>query len=171
MGWGPPNKSGYLPMAATTIDTQQNPVMDEGMYVEPVIAYRCWLVKGELLTSWTKTLPWIPHEHMEAECMRAALPFGVVKQPHDTPNVHGCGLYGVRREDQAERWAAQSAVGVLGVVKMWGRVIVCEDGYLAQFAYPAALLRPCRDVSLKHMGVLAERYGIPVEWPSQLGMR
>jgi len=161
--------SGGLPMSATGIDTSANPILERDMYVEPVVAYRCWLIDntqgGFGLRSWTKKIPWAPHREFEAACLRMSPIAMLGRNPqHETPNVHGCGIYAVKTLEQAARWFAQSGVGVIGVVKMWGRIIVCSEGFLAQFAYPAALLAPGSGVSPHTFRALAERYQIPTEW-------
>lgn len=164
-----PRIGSNLPMAAVTIDTRHNLVVDEGLYVEPVIAWRCWMTDKatERLRSWTKALSWTPNQEMEAKCYgpHKTLPFGGQVPPsHPSPSVHGCGMYGVKTLDQAEQWAVQSTIGVIGVVKLWGRVIVCQDGYLAQFAYPAALVYPMAAVDGELVDRLADVYGVPREW-------
>ena len=82
---------------------------------------------------------------------------------------HGIHAF-VSRELAEEYFDAQSrgrtTPHVYGEVSLWGRVIVHEHGYRAQFAYPRNLLVPRRYAGHRWDIVkdLRRAYGVEVDW-------
>ncbi len=95
--------------------------------------------------------------------------------PHATPgqgNGQECGIYALRDEESTRRWdifaraPRPPTVGAaVGRVKLWGRVLRYEQGFKAEYAYPAELYLVELDDGLEADEIaegLAERYGLPV---------
>jgi len=83
---------------------------------------------------------------------------------------HGIHAF-VSRELAEEYFDAQSrgrtTPHVYGEVSLWGRVIVHEHGYRAQFAYPRNLLVPRCYAAGHRSGIvkdLRRAYGVEVDW-------
>ncbi|MGD0474571.1 MAG: hypothetical protein ABSB70_15345 [Candidatus Velthaea sp.] len=81
------------------------------------------------------------------------------------------GIHAFTSRSQAETYFDEQSRGkmtphVYGKVALWGRVIVHEHGYRAQFAYPQRLLVPRRyaDARSDIVNHLRRAYGIEVEW-------
>lgn len=91
------------------------------------------------------------------------------------PKPHECGIYAVSHEKPENAWGATANVGNVGnlyadictgTVKLWGRIVLHEKGWRAQYAYPHRLtLQPC-EANLEHAPLmaleLADRYGVKV---------
>lgn len=162
--------------------------MNQSQLDEPIAAFRVWRlrvpVKGgtsepELLSPLT-SVKWGNGETVRAVCK----PFGNWSDPHTAAAAPQwdctCGIYGSRELESAKELCAYAHGAVYGVVVMWGRVIVCEMGYRAEFARPVALCaEPSwntytyggdeRSYAQKHafkkyarnLNRLAENYGLP----------
>jgi len=80
-----------------------------------------------------------------------------------------CGYYGVQDEAFVETMECLRAVPfvVLGSVYLWGRLIVGERGWRAEFAYPDRLYLPSDagwgDAKLRHHVKNLTSYGVPVQ--------
>jgi hypothetical protein len=109
--------------------------------IEPVAAFREWLVVRGALTS-----PYIPYRWEEpvvrARCFPANrnLLFGSgwLDEPHDAPHPScRCGIYAVYEPRTATPFP--DADRVWGVVTVWGRIEVHSDGLRAEHARVEAL--------------------------------
>jgi hypothetical protein len=144
--------------------------------IEPVEAWRAWLVdlrrphRGPFLRSITYRTIWPPRTAFHAHCLaqfRESLknvPAGVVR--HECPNAnHRCGVYALREEQDTQAWAIQP-LHVAGRVRLWGRILQYEKGFIAEYAYPVSLTyrvdSSAVDDEIWHL--LGESYGIEVEW-------
>lgn len=146
-------------------------------YMEPLVAWRVWSIhpaEGEArLRSLVHTdCLWEPGRARGADCQ--ATLSGGLSRPHRAPHPDCvCGIHAF-----TDRGAAIAALGdtgddpdgalVVGRVRVWGRVVVCEHGYRAEWAYPDALWVPFVDGD-RHAGWRADRtclalgrYGVPV---------
>jgi hypothetical protein len=150
-------------------------------YAEPVVAWRAWEIdvsdrKGVVFTSVTQVLagakvPWPVRAKMRARCVPMFFgryyPNEPEKRTHSSAPCaeHGCGIYAVRTEEQARKWAGASPTRVVGRVMLWGRVLVFTEGYLAEFAYPRDVLieNPTDSVGAMISQACCERYGVPYE--------
>lgn len=115
--------------------------------IEPITGWRLWAVgpsgPGDVLISpLRRRVTWHPGRELVAACT-ATSHFG-----GDAP-VRGCscGIHAFAERNRAVRLLAalapqSSAPMVVGRVRLWGRVAVCEDGYRAQCAYPAEMWVP-----------------------------
>lgn len=152
-------------------------------YAEALRGWRVWLVTeteaGFRLRSVVFPIVWHARRRLEADCLcprRRSL--GAPWRNHDdhepVPTRGECGIYATDRIERAAVYADYAPVpgtlpGVLvaGLVGLWGRVVVAERGWRAQFAYPlhlttvwsprAACARP--EVVLDDLS----RYRVPLE--------
>ncbi len=85
-----------------------------------------------LLASWNATR-WSPQTPLRALCREICLePVLNHRTPHETPHEGcTCGIYA--------RKAPPTNATCWGEVYLWGKVIECESGYRAEFAYPKSL--------------------------------
>jgi hypothetical protein len=81
------------------------------------------------------------------------------------------GIHAFASRGQAEEYFAEQSRGkttphVFGKVALWGRVVVHERGYRAQFAYPRTLLVPRRYANPRSdiVNELRRAYGVEVDW-------
>jgi hypothetical protein len=109
--------------------------------IEPVVGFRKWRVVRDRLTS-----PYIPLRWEEpvvrAECFPAnrSLLFGQgwLSEPHEAPHPRcKCGVYAWHRLPPPG--ALPDPDRVFGVVTLWGRIEVHEDGMRAEHAAIKAL--------------------------------
>lgn len=144
---------------------------------EPIVGYRVWrLVEHQLrdgstvprLASLSPSahgvkLHWPPRRRMEAVCMVAH---------HEAPWPGcECGSWAFKQEHAAqdkaffaERRCQEEQVYCFGAVALWGRVVECELGYRALYAYPQYVSVPVDEEGAKRLQL---EYGIPVfkgEW-------
>lgn len=85
---------------------------------------------------------------------------GVAAPGHTVEPWCTCGLYSWRHPDPVGHRSGR----VAGVVELWGRVLIGEHGYRAQYAKVVAISGPRRAVadSFRSAGrEAAERYGVP----------
>ena len=138
----------------------------------PLIGFRDWRVRVEplRLTGVIHAVGW-PLDDVVATCR-------VVEGLHSWDALHGapradctCGLYG--RHELAEVPKAIPlahhiyGVRVIGAVVGWGRMVIHERGWRAEFAKPVALAYGPSDLR-RITADLADEYGIPVVAASEL---
>jgi hypothetical protein len=90
---------------------------------------------------------WMPHETNEAHCLRHD-GFSSLDQDHVVPGVDcNCGFAALNAWTVAPN---NSFGGVVGKVDLWGRIIIGDKGYRAQYAKPASFIHVschlCRQV-------------------------
>ncbi|MBD0347550.1 MAG: hypothetical protein ICV59_00235 [Thermoleophilia bacterium] len=125
-------------------------------FSEPLLGWRLWHVRphadGYRLESFTRHhVSWPAQRRLEAGCP--------VHGREAPSGAHECGIYAFRTRELAETllrrytgvrqcYASQTAELpparpgrplALGTVSLWGRVLVREHGFRAQYAYPYAL--------------------------------
>lgn len=156
--------------------------------VEPFVGWRVWDVvalDGRLrlcsLSFWTI---WVPGQASSAVCRRALLDVhraGILDHPAPHPRCT-CGFYAAASAAQVLAYAhqfprrADALHRVVGRVRLWGMVVVCEGGWRAELAYPSALFVPSARGGRWRRGRLAPPaapveavasalacYGVPVE--------
>jgi hypothetical protein len=122
----------------------------QATYLEPFVGWRCWRVlpmqtlsegrRYRLCAAGTYGVPkaWPPRAAVVAQCSS-------YKSRHEAPHPnHECGIYGFSSEAEAAQKFAEMAhanssrgtIWAFGRVSLWGRVVECELGWRAQFAYP-----------------------------------
>lgn len=136
-------------------------------FIDPIIGWRAWgLVRNSseqlqltspvavpLSVAELNSTIWPTYEKMSARCLKVADPTRHIAPRYDCT----CGLYAVRTADKVFTTVASV---VIGEVKLWGKVIEHEDGYRAQYAYPARLILDM--MSRMMAGELSDAYGVPV---------
>lgn len=138
---------------------------------EPIVAYRAWLAEMPtlLLRSYVVAYVWPRKVRTEAFCKGDDTPvwpgenFANVVQPchHDPAVLPGeycsCGIYAFKTKQDAQWWMQErNKRFVYGEVFLWGRVIECDSGYRAQYAYPKSVYTDSPLASL-----VAKRYELP----------
>jgi hypothetical protein len=122
---------------------------------EPILGWRLWHVRphggGYRLESFTRHhVSWPARRRLEAGC--AAHGDGAPSSGHE------CGIYAFKSRELAEdllrryvgvrhRYGREQEISpappgrpiALGSVSLWGRILVREHGYRAQYAYPYEL--------------------------------
>lgn len=127
--------------------------------VEVITGWRGWtLSKCGRLEALGRNTVWPTKRALEAECSKPAMsPFTT---PHFPPGWNcTCGIWAFKDLDRlvAAIGSSYGSVRVIGTVSLWGRVIETENGYRAQYAYPAELW--LLDDSLEELGRI---YDVPV---------
>ena len=134
---------------------------------------------GELrLRSPSMLDPWEPGSPFVFACLEAG---------HSALEENcSCGVYAAKEPAVAALYARiplpaerliPKAHAVIGRVSLWGRVIECERGWRASFAYPACLFVPqqaeaARRTEIHAMAEGLRAYGVPVLpfiWPDSWG--
>lgn len=149
----------------------------------PVVAYRMWYVPLQpilVLTSVSCMTPWVPCQKLVAECrnhMSCVCSdefWTTTRREHEEDFTHSCnaGIYSWKTFDKAFEMyidAIERMDGLIaeepvlnryafGKVYLWGKVIECEKGFRAQYAYPAAIYH-----TAENSVALAMRYRVPLE--------
>ena len=148
-------------------------------YAEPLVAWRVWRVvstsDGFRLGSVVKSALWPAGEPLRAECLREPTLAGFFRRrapSHGAPEPEcECGIYAGRLsaiEDYLAPSAAEFEARALGQVLLWGRVVECERGFRASYAYPARLYLPAGGAAgsaRRRERLVAElgAYGVPVD--------
>lgn len=109
---------------------------------EPIIGWRCWRwnTSKETLFSTVYGTPWPVQEKLTARCF--------VDDPDAPICLHcpmadcTCGIHAWSDRTYLDRIIQLEPYGfpVWGQVSLWGRIVECERGYRAQYAYPYSLL-------------------------------
>jgi hypothetical protein len=131
----------------------------ETTYTEPIVAWRLWRVRrldtlaGErpprLAAAGRLGIPkfWEPRAATTAVCSS-------YRTSHEAPWPScRCGIYGLRTRELAEQALGKYARGgapnwALGRVSLWGRIVECEQGWRAEYAYPYDLVLFTNDAAL-----------------------
>ena len=120
---------------------------------EPIIGWRVWNLsiragsEPVLLPVGAPRGEWPARRAFEARCLifERNLPGVLGFASHDSPDVDcSCGIYASSSASNlVSSTSVFPVVSVVGTVSMWGRMIVHERGWRAQFAYPARLTLVC----------------------------
>jgi len=149
------------------------------MIIVPAEGYRIWHAQPSLLLkSLTSNILWNPGERLEATCSWGSC---VCKSSEwRTPNYNlllygspgrdmcSAGIYGMKTFQQGlesfnlevrmhERMKEPESRVVFGKVFLWGKLLECERGSRAQYAYPSGFYNTS-DIS----AYLAEIYRVPL---------
>jgi len=123
-------------------------------YMEVITAWRAWKVEGTRLNALGSTGVWEPLKAIEATCNNSFSSGG-----HPAPQMDcQCGIWAFKDLDRlVGALSTYSGIRILGKVSLWGRVMETENGFRAQYAYPAELW--LLDDSLEELGLI---YDVPV---------
>ena len=118
-----------------------------------IVGWRGWSVKKRLdelrLEGIGMSHIWTPKKPEEATCKSGSFGYRLSAVWGDTPSeleAHfaphkdcTCGIWAFRTLEEFQAMAQQYSVDVVGQVYLWGRVLECENGFRAQYAYPKEL--------------------------------
>jgi hypothetical protein len=142
-------------------------------YTQPILAWRMWNIKPcnriESIYFRVKST-WLPRTQCSAVCF--ACTFSKLPMPQGSCT---CGIYAKKQVDSTF-WRIYSAShritsdpvgvfpdrGILGLVYLWGNIVEGEDGYRAEYAYPAKFFV----VNGKYEDeiiAIANNYGVPYQ--------
>lgn len=134
----------------------------EPLVGQPILAWRVWRVVERdddlRLRSLTFEAVWPPRKRVEAVCMVQTAPPPEHLAPAPVEHPHECGIYALKEPEMCTYWRRKPSserLRVWGRVALWGRVVVCQKGYRAEYAYPAGLVRNSEEAER-----LAELYGV-----------
>lgn len=106
-------------------------------YVDPFVGYRAWSIVHREEVFWLRSVTystfWPMREEMHAACQNQHL------KCSSSPNPFcSCGIYVVKELQSAKTWATHgsSHFRVIGEVKIWGRILQYERGFIVEYAYP-----------------------------------
>lgn len=135
--------------------------------ISPIVAWRAWGLttdgQGWLLCGLGLSAPWQPRKTMTAQCKKSAAVlwsmFGDSPEKHPAPHKDcDCGVWAFRSlEELLSALREYKDVKVVGQVYLWGRILECENGFRAQYAYPKELW--LLDDSLEELGWI---YNVPI---------
>jgi hypothetical protein len=145
--------------------------------LEPVLAWRVWFVKRcedgrHRLDSVIHHCEWPTRHELSAACLTTR---GAVAKRHFAPlRQCQCGVYGAATLERLDNYLGQGLgpaprLQVVGIVRLWGRVLVHEHGWRASHAYPARLWLArsnVRDEPTSNWEDIAfdlTDYGVPIE--------
>jgi hypothetical protein len=131
--------------------------------METTVGWRVWRLAG----------PYVHEGPLMSTFMTSIWPAGVAMKAccgSDNAEMRH-GIHAFVSRGQAEEYFGEQSRGkttphVIGEVSLWGRVVLHERGYRAQFAYPRRLLVPRRYANPRSDIVrdLRRLYGIEVDW-------
>jgi hypothetical protein len=163
-------KRSTASMARTRRKAAASSTQSAASRTTPVHGWRVWHVGRQrgaaVLTSVTFGVIWPSRKPMRAHCIHAWAR-GADLVDHNAPGwSHTCGIYALDDLERTNAWGAQGPKRVVGGVSLWGRLIVAEHGYRAEYAYPHDLWIPDSgdDVasSERLRAELAARYAVEV---------
>lgn len=146
-------------------------------YVAPLEGWRLWEVVGgrggaRLRSLVRRDCRWPVGAALQADCPSGRL--AGFPSPHPAPEAGcWCGIHAFLDEDLALRTMVDlgselDGPVVVGVVRLWGRVVECTAGLRGQYGYPGELWipyvasRPRAAVVAERVAAALEPYGVPV---------
>ena len=119
---------------------------------KPLVGWRMWDVliesrdEGWRLKAISRPVIWEPYVPMRGTCNNKP-PEEITD--HKCPSwEHRCGVHAVKEVFQVRKWGSPTNgpkaqhVRLLGEIDLWGRVLEYEEGYRAEWGYPAKLYLP-----------------------------
>ena len=125
-------------------------------YTATITGWRGWCIQNGKLSALGMTGIWEPKKINIAQCNAGGGIGGAHEAPFDNCR---CGFWAFKTLPILEQAlkSYEGSVKVVGMVEMWGRVIECQNGWRAQYAYPKELWLLGRDHDY-----LSWTYGVPV---------
>jgi hypothetical protein len=180
--WAAVGSVAWVVLLGAYVNTREWPIIsfpkpeaeqiDGATYTQPILAWRMWNINGKSLDSlhFNHRGPWLPKTQKTAICYSCT--FSSLPMPHRSCS---CGIYARKNIDpifyRINKCSSPSVAdpagifprlnGVLGLVYLWGNILEGDDGYRAEFAYPAKLF--IVDGQEQEIREIAERYGIPCQ--------
>jgi len=148
-------------------------------YILPIFGYRGWVPREGKLTSYAVDYFWIPKKANVAQCggsERAKFwgPHNIQPGPTLIPHASyaaplaecGCGFYAFKTLPYLVKWLDHREPSiVIGEVYLWGKIVDCQYGYRAQYAYPKCFYsNGCRyDYTYNNPTFVLGEFNIPIE--------
>ena len=119
-------------------------------YILPIVGYRAWVLREGKLSSYAVDNFWTPKQANVAQCggyehVKFWGPYSMQSGPKLIPHAShlaplaecGCGFYALKTLPYLEAWLEHRKPNiVMGEVYLWGKIVDCQYGYRAQYAYP-----------------------------------
>jgi hypothetical protein len=127
-------------------------------YILPVVGYRGWVLRDGKLSSCVVDNFWTPRKANVAQCRGSKGvnfwgPHKVVFAPELIAHASymapvaecGCGFYAFKTVPYLLNWLEERKEPqmVVGEVYLWGKLVECQYGYRAQYAYPKRFYNAC----------------------------
>jgi hypothetical protein len=140
-------------------------------FVQPLIGWRAWKVWSPrtgcdscpVFSSVILDTPWTPRRKISAEHS-----FDLGAKCHGLLEMGcSCGIYAFKDPLEAfvylmkvrDRLLGMSVEVALGAVSLWGKVVECESGYKAQYAYPCHFYLPASFA--RFLTIVSSAFGVP----------
>lgn len=146
---------------ALRLKLADSPKPMSGMFV----GWRVWTLKPDIdrypelqLNSFNNSI-WQPNEEFEAKCGMQEQDTILTHRQHAIPGFQcSCGVYACTDPREVEHLfnRRDNNIACIGTVNLWGRVVECEKGFRAQYAYPRELF------THEHFVPYLKAYGISV---------
>ena len=136
------------------LEPYQGGQLKEDTTVEALEGFRAWRVfmgvaPLRLHSYYFSDVIWEPRKKMVASCAS--------NKACSHNGVCDGGIYALKNYDLSPYFTTDCEYTALGKVYLWGRVLECENGYRAEFAYPSGFY----DTS-SNSAILAKIYGVPL---------
>jgi hypothetical protein len=119
-------------------------------YIFPIVGYRVWVLREGKLSSYAVDNFWTPQKANVAQCggyegVKFWGSHKVTSGPRLIPHADyvaplaecGCGFYAFKTLPDLVEWLQDREPKVVtGEVYLWGKIVDCQYGYRAQYAYP-----------------------------------
>lgn len=146
--------------------------------ITPLVGYRGWTVKNDKLWSAypeVRSVEWPTHQPLQSECISPLRIPAADEHDRRTPSAPKhyysphidctCGIYALHefpKRGGMTPWPRYKSV--TGMIHGWGKIIVGDKGFRAQYAKPIALVshRNNSHEWPKTILSLAERYGLEI---------
>jgi hypothetical protein len=146
--------------------------------IEPLVGYRGWSVDNDNLYSCYRSVKWPIDGPLVAECLSPTN--RELSRPNEAPKhwvfpekLCTCGVYALHtypklwevrgdgtRAATFKPWPPVSSI--TGVVRGWGKIILGESGFRAQYMRPIALIRRDSKYWTPIVEAVAYRYGLEI---------
>ena len=156
-------------------ETDVPAIQDIGTGTQCVVGYRDFMFAPSTLALYSRNgALWPKYEHMRGICHPGQVGKGYERATrfrHDAPDDDcSCGIYAF---DNLTHEDMQTNAQVYGEINMWGKVLLCETGFRAEYAYPKTLF-VVNEASPKTAEWIAEtlegEYGVPTHVVATRGM-
>lgn len=156
-------------------------------YILPIVGYRGWVLRVGKLSSYAVDNFWIPKKGNVARCdgyKRTKFwgPHNIQSGPTLIPHASyaapvaecGCGFYAFKTLADLMEWLEHREPRiVIGEVYLWGKVVDCQYGYRAQYAYPKCFYSDSfeDDYAYNKSTMALSEFSVPVEPMSESVMQ
>ena len=147
-------------------------------YILPILGYRAWVLREGELSSYAVDNIWIPKQTNVARCggyehTKFWGPHSMQSGPKLIPHASyeapiaecGCGFYAFKTLPYLQAWLEHRKPNiVIGEVYLWGKIVDCQYGFRAQYAYPKRFYSDGYECNGAHNNSSALReFNVPVE--------